>query len=142
MAADRIEHMIETLAGPGDGGVDDLTAAELLRAIRDRRVDEDRAAADQLVLAAQWADLHPPESIHDAASFSMTSCGRQHELVGRRTVLVSASGTDHAQQLGGGEVLDPTRSRSRQRLDHVFDSIRRHRHCPGTRVQPAVATSL
>ena len=30
-------------------------------------------------MAARWADLHPPESIHDAASFSMTSCGREHE---------------------------------------------------------------
>ena len=70
--------MIEALAAGGAGGVDDLTAAELLRAIRARRVDEDRAAADQLVLAAQWADLHPPESIHSAASFSMTSCGREH----------------------------------------------------------------
>jgi len=75
----RIEHMIEALAGPGAGGVEDLTAAELLRAIRARRVDEDRAAADQLVLAAKWGDLHPPESIHDAASFSTTSCGREHE---------------------------------------------------------------
>jgi len=79
VAVIRIEHMIETLVRDGAGGVEDLDAAELLRAIRARRVDEDRAAADQLVLAARWADLHPPESIHDAASFSMTSCGRQHE---------------------------------------------------------------
>ena len=57
----------------------DLTACDLLRAIRDRRADEERAAADQLVLAAQWADLHPPESIHHAASFSIASCGREHE---------------------------------------------------------------
>ena len=31
------------------------------------RPTEDRAAADLLDLAARWADLHPPESIHSAA---------------------------------------------------------------------------
>ncbi|MCP3422355.1 HNH endonuclease signature motif containing protein [Nocardioides pinisoli] len=71
--------MIETLAGSGAGEVQDLTASDLLTAIRDRRRDEERAAADQLVLAAQWADLHPPESIHDAAVFSIPAGGREHE---------------------------------------------------------------
>ncbi|MCP3421298.1 HNH endonuclease signature motif containing protein [Nocardioides pinisoli] len=71
--------MIEALAGPGAGEVEDLTARDLLAAIRDRRRDEERAAADQLLLAAQWADLHPPESIHDAAVFSMAAGGREHE---------------------------------------------------------------
>jgi hypothetical protein len=71
--------MIETLAGLDAGGVEDLTASDLLRAIRERRAVEDRAAADQLVLAAQWADLHPPESIHDAAAFSVMGAGREHE---------------------------------------------------------------
>jgi len=54
----------------------------------------------------------------------------EHELVGRRTVLVNASGTDRAQQLGGVEVLDPTCSGSHQRLDHVFDSNDSHRQQP------------
>src|SRR5690349_21474868 len=71
--------MIETLAGRGAGGVDDLTASDLLALARDRKAAEDRAAADLLVVAARWADLHPPESIHEAASFSTTSCGREHE---------------------------------------------------------------
>jgi hypothetical protein len=69
--------MIETLAaGPG-AEVDDLDASGLLSALRDRKAIEDRAAADQLVLAARWADLHPPESIHSAASF--TVAGWEHE---------------------------------------------------------------
>ncbi|MCP3421505.1 HNH endonuclease signature motif containing protein [Nocardioides pinisoli] len=71
--------MIEALAGSGAGEVQDLAASDLLAAIRDRRRDEERAAADQLVLAAQWADLHPPESIHDAAVFSIPAGGREHE---------------------------------------------------------------
>ena len=71
--------MVEALAASGAGGVEDLTARDLLALARDRKAAEDRAAADLLVVAARWADLHPPESIHDAASFSMTSCGREHE---------------------------------------------------------------
>jgi len=59
--------------------VDDLTASELLATIRASRDIENAEAARQLVLAAQWADLHPPESIHDAASFSTVAAGREHE---------------------------------------------------------------
>lgn len=75
----RIEHMIETLAARGAGEVDDLTAHDLLALARDRKAAEDRAAADLLAVAARWADLHPPESIHDGASFSIPSAGREHE---------------------------------------------------------------
>ena len=71
--------MIEALADRVADRVEDLSASDLLRAIGERRAAEDQAAADQLVLAAQWADLHPPESIHDAASFSVPSCGQEHE---------------------------------------------------------------
>ena len=46
---------------------DDLTASQLLALARDRKTAEDRAAADLLQVAARWADLHPPESIHSAA---------------------------------------------------------------------------
>ena len=59
VVADRIEHMIETLAASGAGGVEDLTARDLLALARDRKAAEDRAAADLLVVAARWADLHP-----------------------------------------------------------------------------------
>ena len=79
VAADRIEHMIEALAACRAGEVDDLTASELLATIQASREIENAEAARQLVLAAQWADLHPPESVHDAASFSVASCGREHE---------------------------------------------------------------
>ena len=49
----------------------DLTASDLLALARDRKAAEDRAAADLLDLAARWADLHPPESIHAAAAFTV-----------------------------------------------------------------------
>jgi len=76
VVTDTIEHMIEALAA---GEVADLTASELLATIQASREIENAEAARQLVLAAQWADLHPPESIHDAATFSVASCGREHE---------------------------------------------------------------
>jgi hypothetical protein len=68
--------MIETLTAPARE-VADLSASEVLSAIRDRKAAENQAAADQLVLAAAWADLHPPESIHHAAAF--TAAGGEHE---------------------------------------------------------------
>ncbi|MCP3421402.1 HNH endonuclease signature motif containing protein [Nocardioides pinisoli] len=71
--------MIETLAGPGAGEVEDLTASGLLATIKASRDVEQAEAARQLLLAAQWADLHPPESIHDAAVFSLPAGGREHE---------------------------------------------------------------
>ncbi|MCP3424245.1 HNH endonuclease [Nocardioides pinisoli] len=71
--------MIETLAGPGAGEVEDLTARDLLSAAQDARRVENAAAARLLEVAARWADLHPPESIHDAAVFSMAAGGREHE---------------------------------------------------------------
>ena len=68
--------MIETHAGPGSGEVDDdLTASDLLALARRERRAEDAAAARQLDLAARWADLHPPESIHHAASFTVPGIG-------------------------------------------------------------------
>ncbi|NPD05052.1 DUF222 domain-containing protein [Nocardioides sp. zg-1308] len=71
--------MIETLAGP-KAEVEDLSASALLASIRSARSDEDAAAARQLDLAARWADLHPPESIHTAATFSDGGCyGLEHE---------------------------------------------------------------
>ena len=57
--------------------VEDLDASGILTVARARKVAEDRAAADLLELAAAWADLHPPESIHSAASF--TAAGWEHD---------------------------------------------------------------
>ena len=69
--------MIEALAVAPGAEADELSASGLLRALRDRKAVEDRAAADLLELAARWADLHPPESIHSAAAF--TTPGSEHE---------------------------------------------------------------
>ncbi|SFB36113.1 hypothetical protein SAMN05192575_108184, partial [Nocardioides alpinus] len=52
--------------------VEDLDASGILTSIRSRKTAEDQAAADVLALAAGWADLHPPESLHSAASFTTT----------------------------------------------------------------------
>jgi len=71
--------MIEVLVEIEASEVEDLSASDLLALAKDRKRAEDRAAADLLVVAARWADLHPPESIHDAAAFSIASCGREHE---------------------------------------------------------------
>jgi hypothetical protein len=81
--------MIETLAAGVRGVADDLSPAAVLSAIRDRKTAEDRAAADQLVLAAAWADLHPPESIHDAASFTVPGCEHEEPIAGEGAPLVA-----------------------------------------------------
>ena len=60
--------MIETLEVEPEAGADALGPAALLASIRSRKAAEDQAAADVLELAARWADLHPPESIHSAAA--------------------------------------------------------------------------
>ena len=69
--------MSEELARVTERVEDDLSAAGLLALARDRKAAEDRAAADLLEVAARWADLHPPESIHSAAAF--TTPGSEHE---------------------------------------------------------------
>jgi hypothetical protein len=81
--------MIEALAGPGAGGVEDLTAADLRALARDQRIAEDVAAAQLLVTAARWADLHPPESIHSAAAFSVPGCEHEEPIAGEGAPLVA-----------------------------------------------------
>ncbi|WP_457192207.1 DUF222 domain-containing protein [Nocardioides sp. P5_E3] len=81
--------MIETLAERGAGEVEDLSASAVLSAICAQRVDEERAAAAQLVLAARWADLHPPESIHDAAAFTVPGCEHEEPIAGEGAPLVA-----------------------------------------------------
>ena len=56
---------------------DALSDRELLVGVREWKQREDEAAAAQLVLAAAWADRHPPESIIDSACF--TAPGSEHE---------------------------------------------------------------
>ena len=81
--------MIETLEGPGAGEVEDLTSRGLLASIKASRQNEDAEAARQLVLAARWADLHPPESIHDAAAFTVPGCEHEEPIAGEGTPLVA-----------------------------------------------------
>jgi hypothetical protein len=81
--------MIETLAVGARGVADDLSPADVLASIRDRKAVEEQAAADQLVLAARWADLHPPESIHDAASFTVPGCEHEEPIAGEGAPLVA-----------------------------------------------------
>src|SRR6478672_8139729 len=81
--------MIDTLAGPGTGEADALTASDLLASIRTSRDLENAAAARQLDLAARWADLHPPESIHAAASFTVPGSDHEEPLAGEGCPLVA-----------------------------------------------------
>jgi hypothetical protein len=81
--------MIDGLAAGARVVAGDLSPAEVLSAIRDRKTAGDRAAADQLVLAAAWADLHPPESIHDAASFTVPGCEHEEPIAGEGAPLVA-----------------------------------------------------
>ena len=81
--------MIDTLAGPGTGEADALTASDLLASIRASRDLENTEAARQLDLAARWADLHPPESIHSAAVFTVPGSDHEEPLAGEGCPLVA-----------------------------------------------------
>ncbi|TGN64418.1 HNH endonuclease [Nocardioides eburneiflavus] len=81
--------MSEVLLAPGAGEVEDLSAAELLALARSRKSAEDRAAADLLDVAARWADLHPPESIHTAASFTVPGSQHEEPIAGEGAPLVA-----------------------------------------------------
>ena len=81
--------MIETLETGPEAGADALGPAALLASIRSRKAVEDQAAADVLELAARWADLHPPESIHSAATFTVAGCEHEEPIAGTGTPLVA-----------------------------------------------------
>src|SRR6478735_10281287 len=81
--------MIDTLAGPEIGEADALTGSDLLASIRTSRDLENAAAARQLDLAARWADLHPPESIHAAAAFTVPGSDHEEPLAGEGCPLVA-----------------------------------------------------
>ena len=81
--------MIDVLAGPGTGEADALTASDLLASIRASRDLENAEAARQLDLAARWADLHPPESIHSAAAFTVPGTDHEEPLAGEGCPLVA-----------------------------------------------------
>ncbi len=82
--------MIEMLAGHRKAEVDsDLSPSALLAVIRSERAAENAAAARQLDLAARWADLHPPESIHDAAAFTVSGSEHEEPIAGDGCPLVA-----------------------------------------------------
>ena len=82
--------MIETLEQVQEAGeADDLTASDLLALARDRKAAEDQAAAELLGVAARWADLHPPESIHSAAAFTVPGCEHEEPIAGPGCPLVA-----------------------------------------------------
>jgi hypothetical protein len=81
--------MIDGLEAPARGVADDLSPIELLASIKASRELEHAEAARQLTLAAAWADLHPPESIHDAASFTVPGCEHEEPIAGEGAPLVA-----------------------------------------------------
>ena len=81
--------MIEALAQDVERVADDLSASDVLASIRVERAAEHRAAARQLDLAARWADLHPPESVHHAATFATPGCEHEEPIAGVGAPLVA-----------------------------------------------------
>ena len=81
--------MIETLEQVRERLEDDLSATDLLALARDRKAAEDQAAAELLEVAARWADLHPPESIHTAAAFTVPGCEHEEPIAGVGCPLVA-----------------------------------------------------
>ncbi|WP_207084007.1 HNH endonuclease signature motif containing protein [Nocardioides sp. S5] len=81
--------MIEVLEAGAEAGADALGPAALLASIRASRSIENTEAARQLDLAARWADLHPPESIHTAASFTVAGCEHEEPIAGPGTPLIA-----------------------------------------------------
>ncbi|NPC42421.1 DUF222 domain-containing protein, partial [Nocardioides sp. zg-1230] len=112
--------MSEALAAAEAGGVEDLAATHLLAAIRASREIEHAEAARQLVLAAAWADLHPPESIHDAASFTVPGLEHEEPIAGEGTPLVAEF---CVAELGG--VLGMSSTAAKKLIGHALEL--RHR---------------
>jgi hypothetical protein len=81
--------MIDGLAAEARGVADDLSPADLLASIKASRDLEHAEAARQLTLAAAWADLHPPESIHDAAAFTVPGSEHEEPIAGEGAPLVA-----------------------------------------------------
>ncbi|MDR7251673.1 hypothetical protein J2X46_000645 [Nocardioides sp. BE266] len=81
--------MIEKLEQDAERVADDLTASALLASIKSSRQIENAETARQFDLAARWADLHPPESIHHAATFTIPGCEHEEPIAGEGTPLVA-----------------------------------------------------
>jgi hypothetical protein len=112
--------MIDGLAAKAREVTDDLSAAELLALARERKTAEEQAAADLLDVAARWADLHPPESIHDAAAFTVPGCEHEEPIAGEGAPLVAEF---CVAELGG--VLGITSTAAKKLIGHALEL--RHR---------------
>ena len=75
----RIEHMFDTVTASPTTPAG--SAAAVLATAVTHRAAADAAEAQLLVTAGEWADLHPPESIHDAATFPAPRGGEQEERI-------------------------------------------------------------
>jgi hypothetical protein len=112
--------MIDGLHAPERGVADDLSPAGLLASIKASRDLEHAEAARQLTLAAAWADLHPPESIHDAASFTVPGCEHEEPIAGEGAPLVAEF---CVAELGG--VLGISTTAAKKLIGHALEL--RHR---------------
>jgi hypothetical protein len=113
--------MIDGLAAPARGVADDdLSPADLLASIKASRDLEHAEAARQLTLAAAWADLHPPESIHDAASFTVPGCEHEEPIAGEGAPLVAEFCIAEL-----GTVLDISPTAAKKLIGHALEL--RHR---------------
>src|SRR4051794_22322098 len=65
------------------------TEGAVLAFARDSRVAADRAESDLLVAAVTWAEQHPPESIHQAATWSTRGGECRLPLAGEGAPLVA-----------------------------------------------------
>jgi hypothetical protein len=116
----KIVHMIDGLAAGAREVADDLSPADLLASIKASRALEHAEAARQLLLAAAWADLHPPESIHDAASFTVPGCEQEEPIAGEGAPLVAEF---CVAELGG--VLGISTTAAKKLIGHALEL--RHR---------------
>lgn len=62
---------------------DEMSAREVLDLARSQQVAENTAAARKLQAAAMRADLHPPESLHDAASYTLAGIEHEEAIAGQ-----------------------------------------------------------
>jgi 5-methylcytosine-specific restriction endonuclease McrA len=112
--------MLEALAVAPGAEADGFSASGVLRALRERKAVEERAAADQLELAARWADLHPPESIHHAAAFTIPGSEHEEPIAGQGCPLVAEF---CVAELGG--VLGMSSTAAKKLIGHALEL--RHR---------------
>ena len=130
VVADTIEHMIETLAGPGAGEVEDLTAPTCWPRSRAARRPRTGRPPTCSSLAARWADLHPPESIHDAAAFTVPGCEHEEPIAGEGAPLVAEFCLAEL-----GAVLGISTTAAKKLVGHALELRHRLRGC-GRRSRP------